>query len=168
MSEARARNSGGSVRRLAVLITGVLTAAALGCASLGIGPFKQPVVSLKNVLVRGIGLSGGSLDIVLNVYNPNGYRLDATRMTYKLLVDTIPFGSGALDSNFRVQKKDSTQVTLPLDFTWAGVGTLGRQLLSTGTVNYRVTGDLIVGSPVGNFTLPYDRTGRFSTFGGSR
>jgi LEA14-like dessication related protein len=156
------------MRRLAVLMTGVLTAAALGCASLGIGAFKEPVVTLKNVSVRGIGLTGGAVDVVLNVYNPNGYRLDATRMTYKLMVDTVALGAGAIDSNFRVQKKDSTQLTIPLDFTWGGVGTLGRQLLNTGTVNYRVMGDITVGSAVGQFTLPYDRTGRFSTFGGTR
>jgi LEA14-like dessication related protein len=156
------------MRRLAVWFTVVLTAAALGCATLGINPFKQPVVTLKNVSVRELGLTGGSLDIVMDVYNPNGYQLDGTRMTYKLMVDTVPFGSGAIDSSFRVQKNDSTQVTLPLNFSWAGVGSLGRQLLSTGTVNYRVLGDITVGTAVGNFTVPYDRSGRFSTLGGTR
>jgi hypothetical protein len=84
------------------------------------------------------------------------------------MVDTVAFGSGAVDSGFRVQKNDSTQLTLPLNFSWSGVGTLGRQLLSTGAVNYRVLGDITVGTAVGNFTLPYDRTGRFSTPVGSR
>jgi hypothetical protein len=39
--------------------------------------------------------------------------------------------------------------------------------MNTGTVNYRVVGDLTVGSSVGTFTLPYDRTGRFSTLSNS-
>jgi hypothetical protein len=39
--------------------------------------------------------------------------------------------------------------------------------MSTGTVNYRVVGDLTVGSSVGTFTLPYDRTGRFSSLSGA-
>jgi LEA14-like dessication related protein len=112
-------------------------------------------------------MSGGSVDILLNVYNPNGFRLDATRMTYRLYVDTLPLGSGATDSNFSVPKGDSLIVRLPLTFNWAGVGQLGRQLLNTGSVNYRVAGDLTVGSSVGTFTLPYDRTGRFSTLGGN-
>jgi LEA14-like dessication related protein len=156
------------MRRLAVLVTAVLIAAALGCATLGLGVFKEPVVTLKNVSVRELGLTGGSLDIVMNVYNPNAYRLDGTRLTYKLMVDTVPFGSGAIDSSFRVQKNDSTQLTLPLNFAWSGVGALGRQLLSSGTVNYRVLGDITVGTAVGNFTVPYDRSGRFSTIGGTR
>jgi LEA14-like dessication related protein len=156
------------MRRLAVWITALLTATALGCATLGLGAFKEPVVTLKNVSVRELGLTGGSLDIVMNVYNPNGYRLDGTRLTYKLMIDTVTFGSGAMDSSFRVQKNDSTQLTLPLNFSWSGVGTLGRQLLSTGTVNYRVLGDITVATAVGNFTMPYDRTGRFSTLVGTR
>jgi hypothetical protein len=34
-------------------------------------------------------------------------------------------------------------------------------------VNYRVLGDVTVGTPIGSFTIPYDRTGRFSTLGGT-
>jgi LEA14-like dessication related protein len=128
----------------------------------------EPKVSIKTVSLNGVGLNGGSLDVVLNVYNPNGYRLDATRLTYKLLLDSIPFGTGTTDSNFVVNKKDSSTVRLPLDFTWAGVGAAGRALLNTGSVQYRVQGDLTVGSPVGAFTIPYDGRGRISTLRGSR
>ena len=66
------------------------------------------------------------------------------------------------------RRSDSTIVTLPLAFTYAGIGEAGRQLMNTGSVNYRVTGDVTVGTPLGNFTRPYDQTGRFSTFSGTR
>jgi hypothetical protein len=39
--------------------------------------------------------------------------------------------------------------------------------MNTGAVNYRVLGDLTVGSSVGSVKIPYDRTGRFSTLGGN-
>lgn len=147
----------------AVMVAGLLTA----CATFGRQAFEDPVVTLQNVRVNGIGLNGGSVDILLNVYNPNHYRLDATRITYKLFVDTIPLGTGATDSRFTVANGDSTQVPLPLSFTWGGIGQAARSLMSTGTVNYRVVGDLTVGSSVGTFTLPYDRTGRFSSLSGA-
>ena len=84
-------------------------------------------------------------------------------------MDSVTFGSGALAQQFTVQEKDSTIVTLPLQFTYAGIGQAGRQLMNTGAVNYRVVGDVTVGTPLGNFTRPYDQTGRFSTLsGGSR
>lgn len=147
----------------AVVLAGIGTA----CATVGRAVFQNPVVSLKDVRVKGLGLTGGSVDIMLSVYNPNHFALDATRLTYQLFVDTIPLGTGATDSNFTVSKGDTTQVSLPLSFSWSGVGQAASALMRTGTVDYRVAGDLTVGSPLGPFTLPYDRTGRFSSLGGN-
>ena len=138
------------------------------CATLGKAAFKEPIVHFQDARVTGIGLTGGSLELKLSVYNPNGFKLDGTRLTYNVLVDSVTFGSGALAQQFTVQEKDSTIVTLPLQFTYAGIGQAGRQLMNTGAVNYRVVGDVTVGTPLGNFTRPYDQTGRFSTLSGSR
>jgi len=139
------------------------------CATLGKAAFKEPVVHFHDARVTGLGITGGSLEVKLSVYNPNGFKLDGTRLTYNVLVDSVTFGSGALAQQFTVQEKDSTIVTLPLQFTYAGIGQAGRQLMNTGAVNYRVVGDVTVGTPLGNFTRPYDQTGRFSTLsGGSR
>ena len=63
--------------------------------------------------VTGLGITGGSLEVKLSVYNPNGFTLDGTRLTYNVLVDSVTFGSGALTQQFTVQEKDSTIVTLP-------------------------------------------------------
>lgn len=153
--------------RKRILIAAMTAAALGGCATLGVGGFKQPLVQFSDVKIRGLGLSGGALDIVLSVYNPNGYNLNATRLSYKLMVEDKDLGSGILDRAFRVKDKDSTFVTIPMDFTYAGLGTAGRQLLQSGAVNYRVIGDITVDTPVGNFTVPYDQRGRFSSFGGT-
>jgi LEA14-like dessication related protein len=118
--------------------------------------------------LKGRGLYGGSIDVALAVYNPNNYRLDATRVTYQLLFDTVTFATGALTERQTVQGRDTLEVTIPVNFTYRGVGEAGRQILNTGSVNYRVLGDVTVGTPVGNFTVPYSTTGRFSTLGGNR
>ena len=136
------------------------------CATLGKAAFKEPVVHFHDARVTGLGITGGSLEVKLSVYNPNGFKLDGTRLTYNVLVDSVTFGSGALAQQFTVQEKDSTIVTLPLQFTYAGIGQAGRQLMNTGAVNYRVVGDVTVGTPLGNFTRPYDQTGRFSAMKG--
>jgi len=131
------------------------------------GSFKEPVVSFRDLRLTGVGTSGGSLEIQLSVYNPNSFRLDGTRLTYNLAVDSIPVGNGVLDQAFTVQENDSTIVRLPLSFTYAGLGAAGRQLMQTGAVNYRVTGDVTVNTPIGSRTRTYDRTGRFTTLGGN-
>ncbi len=73
------------MRKLALAMGVVATSAALaGCSMLGKQAFQNPVVNLRSVAVRGLGLTGGTLDVRLGVYNPNHYRLDATRITYRV------------------------------------------------------------------------------------
>ena len=159
------------IRRFVGVVSAVAalaTAGTVGCAALGMGGFKDPIVSFRDVRINGLGTSGGSADIELSVYNPNGFKLEGTRLTYQLMVESTKLGEGALDERFTVQDKDSTIVRLPVSFTYAGLGAAGRQLMQSGAVNYRVLGDVTVATPVGNFTRPYDRTGRFSTLSGAR
>lgn len=153
--------------RLKATLVSALVLASASCAGLGRGGFKDPVVTFKNVRLGGVGLTGGTLDIVLSIYNPNGYRLDASRLTYQLMVDSLPVGSGALDKHFSVPSNDSSDVELPLHFKWSGISAATRELLNTGSVPYRVLGDLTVGSGVGDFTIQYDRTGNFSSLSGT-
>jgi len=155
-------------RRIALAAAAVAFAATAACSTLGRAAFADPVVTLKNVQVSSLGLTGGNLNVILNVYNPNGYRLDATRLSYSVAVgDNVNLATGVLDSQFTVQSGDSTIVTIPVSFTYAGIGAAGRQLLNQGAVPYRVNGDVTVGTVVGNFTVPYSSTGRFTAFGGA-
>ncbi len=152
--------------RIAAMLMAVTGMAA--CATLGSGVFQEPIVTFKDLKVRGLGLSGGTLDAYVNVYNPNGFRLDATRLTYSVMVGQNQLGTGALDSRFTVQNKDSTTVRIPIDFTYAGIGAAGTQMMRQGSVPYTITGDVTVATPLGNFTRPYTGTGRFSAFGGAQ
>jgi LEA14-like dessication related protein len=146
------------------VVAAALTVAA--CSTLGRAAFQNPVVSLRDVRVLGLGTQGGELEVQLGVYNPNQYRLDATRLTYRVFVgDSVSVGSGAIDTQTTVQAGDSTIVRVPISFSYAGVGAAAMQLMRTGSVTYRVGGDVTVGSPVGNFTVPYSTTGRFNTMG---
>ncbi|HEU4997053.1 MAG TPA: LEA type 2 family protein [Gemmatimonadaceae bacterium] len=141
-----------------------LTLGLAACAALGRQAFREPTVNLRDVRVLGLGTTGGQLEVALAVYNPNNYRLDATRMTYRVFVgDTVGLASGALDTRTTVQASDSTIVKIPVSFTYSGLGTAATQLLRTGSVNYKVAGDVTVGSVVGNFTVPYSTTGQFNT-----
>ena len=144
-----------------------LVAAAAGCAAIGLGGFQEPVVRLRDVQITGLGLQGGSVDVKLSVYNPNKFKLDAIKMTYKVDIDSIPLGDGELGDRFIVQSHDSSEVRLPVRFTYAGLGAAGQSLLKAGSLNYRVRGDFTVSTPIGNYTRPYNQTGRYSTIKGN-
>ena len=151
-----------------ILISAAVIAVAAGCASLGaLARFVDPVVDFKDLRVTGLGLTGGSLEITLGVYNPNRFNLNGTRLSYQLTVDNVKFGEGALEQAFTVGAGDTTDIRIPLTFTYSGIGAAGRQIVNTGGVNYRVTGDVTVGTPLGNFTRPYAQNARFTVFGGT-
>jgi LEA14-like dessication related protein len=155
-------------RRTKIGVMLVAVAAMSACATLGMAGFKEPIVSFKDIRVRGLGLSGGSLDAYLSIYNPNGFTLNATRLTYNVMVGQNQLGTGALNSAFAVQSGDSTTVRIPIDFTYAGIGSAAQQMMQSGAVPYTITGDVTVGTPLGNFTRPYTGTGRFTAFGGAQ
>jgi LEA14-like dessication related protein len=149
--------------RRSFVVAALLAAGTTACATLGMARFKEPVVVLRNAQITGLGVTGGSMEVVLDVYNPNNFKLDGTRLTYKVMVDSLTFGSGAYDTRFVVEKGDTSQITLPFSFTYEGVGSAGRQLMQTGSVEYRVLGDVTVSTPLGNFTRSYDQKRRFNT-----
>src|SRR5690606_38816143 len=106
-----------------MLLTPMLFVA--GCATLGRAAFREPIVSLREVAVTGLGFSGGHVNVVLSVYNPNSYNLGALGMTYQVDIDSVPLGSGQLGERFVVQQGDSSIVRLPISFTYAGIGAAG-------------------------------------------
>ena len=152
----------------ATAVTALAVAAAGGCATLGRQVFNQPLVNFRDVRFNGLGLQGGSVDVVLNVYNPNSYGLSAQRLDYQVLVDSTRLGTGTITQPFKVAGGDSTEVHLPLTFSYSGLGSAGRALMARGVVNYRVLGNITVGTPIGNFTRPFDRTGQYNSLGGFR
>jgi LEA14-like dessication related protein len=156
------------MRRYAARSAIGLICLTIACATFARGAFKAPIVTLRDARITGVGTSGGSVEVELDVYNPNGFKLDGVRMTYNVLIDSVTFGRGNYDSRFTVESRDSTRLKLPFTFTYAGIGAAGRQLIQTGTVEYHVTGDVTVGTPLGQFTRPYDQRGRFSTLSGVR
>ena len=157
------------MRRLVSLAVVGGLAAGLGCGSGSSGvappphPFFRPEASLRDVRVTGVGLGGGTLEVLLNVYNPNTYDLQQPRFTYRVLVDRSTIGRGVYDADLTIGAEDSVTVRLPLSFGYSGLGRTGRAMLSSGSVNYRIIGDIDFSTPHGRFRAPYDRAGLFSS-----
>jgi LEA14-like dessication related protein len=148
------------MKKVAIIAAALVAA----CSTLGRQAFQNPVVDLKDVRVLGLGTQGGNLEVHLGVFNPNGYRLDATRLTYRVFVgDSVGLANGIMDTRATVQAGDSTIIKIPVSFTYSGLTAAGMQLLRTGAVTYKVNGDVTVGSVVGNFTVPFSASGRYNT-----
>ena len=139
---------------------GVLSALLLaGCAGLP-AYFKDPDLRLQRVVVRGIGLTGGTMDLVVSVHNPNQFDLQGTRLQMGLDVEDSHVGDVEYASDFQVQKGDTTLVTLPLQFAWNGLAGAARSALGYGELPYKLSGQLTVATPFGDRQIPFTREGR--------
>ncbi len=111
--------------------------------------FEAPSARLTGVTITGLGLSGGSLELKLDVLNPNSYTLRSTRLQVAIDLENTPFGSAALDRALELPPTSHSEVRVPLTFTWSGVGVGARAILSKGSLNYGLTGRILVDSPLG-------------------
>jgi LEA14-like dessication related protein len=137
---------------------------ATGCATAAKSMFTPPDVIFRGVGVRSVGLEGAEFELQLHVFNPNSYSIDASRLRYRLLVDSVEVGAGALDSGFAIAKRDSFLVRLPVRVGFRAVQQVGPRLLRGGEIPYRVMGDVSLKSFVGTFTRAFNEAGRFDAF----
>jgi LEA14-like dessication related protein len=126
-------------------------------------PFYQPDVALRTAHIRGVGLTGGAMDIEMRVYNPNDYDLLSPRVSYRILLGGKHVADGLANPDVVVPAHDSALVRIPATFSYGSVGEAGRALINRGALEYRVLGRMTVGTPYGRFWFPYDRAGQFAT-----
>ncbi len=149
------------MRRLAALSALLVLA---GCATLARQAFAPPVVAVKDVKVRNIGLNGGTLDVTLSVSNPNEYRIDATKVTYQFFVDTTRIVTGEVDRLVTLENRGVSELVLPVNFGFRELGIAMRAYTARGTLDYRVIGEFTMATPFGNITRPYSGTGSVQGF----
>ncbi len=149
------------MRRVAISGNASSGFASLGVALLGLAlsscatfraalRFQEPQVELKQINVTGLGLTGGTMDLVLDVYNPNEYRLRSTRLEAQLDLEHTHFADGLIDKPLDLSPTNHTQVVMPIRFEWAGVGAGAKALLTKQAVAFGITGIVFLDTPLGD------------------
>lgn len=129
------------------------------CSAIG-DIFKEPDVQLERVVVRGVGMAGGNLDLIVAVDNPNSFTLQGTRLEVGFDVEGQHLGDVAYDDDFSVTENGRSTLTLPLTFGWAGVGSAVRAALASGDLPFSMKGQVELKTPWGRKEIPFTREGR--------
>jgi LEA14-like dessication related protein len=147
------------LRFLALLPVLVLAA----CGSLAERAFSRPVILVRGVKVKSVGITGGSIEVSLHITNPNPYPLPVQRALYSFaLADSTEVGRGESAAAFTLPAHDSVVVQLPLEVSWQGLRAAARDAARDGTVDYRLKGTVTIDTPVGNPNVPFESVGRFT------
>ena len=122
-----------------------------GCASLGHAlRFEEPEIKLQEIRVTGLGFTGGTFDLALDVFNPNGYRLRTTRLELGIDLEQVHFGDALLETPLELPSQQHSLVTVPVRFEWAGLGAGARALLARQAIRFGLTGTATLGTPIGD------------------
>lgn len=144
-------------RQLVLSLSAALALSA--CASMP-RTFLDPEVELREVTVRGLGITGGSMDLLLDVYNPNGFDIRGTKLQLGFDVEGSHVGDITYDDEYRVDRGDTTTVVLPMRFNWTGVSAAARAALGYGDIPYKMRGQATVRTPFGDRVIAFTREGR--------
>ena len=124
---------------------------AVSCATLRNAlHFEEPQVELRQINITGIGLTGGTMDLVFDVFNPNDYRLRSTRLEAQLDLEGTHFADGLIDKPLDLSPQNHSQVVMPIRFEWAGVGAGARALVTKQAVAFGLTGTVFLDTPLGD------------------
>ncbi len=115
--------------------------------------FEEPQIELKEIDITGLGLAGGTLNLVFDVFNPNDYRIRSTRLEVGLDLESTHFGDALIDKPLDLSPENHSQVVMPLRFAWAGLAAGAKALLTRRAVGYGITGRVILDTPVGDKTV---------------
>ncbi|MHB1192531.1 MAG: LEA/WHy family protein [Longimicrobiales bacterium] len=136
-----------------------------GCAL----AYKAPTLTVGEVRLASMGLTGGSLAVTLEVENPNRYALESRAFRYALAFSEgspdAPVWSTLLEGQldrvvrFAGQAVEPVEITVP--FEAASMGAALARLLRQGELEYRFSGELIAGTPLGEKRIPFDQRGLF-------
>lgn len=144
--------------RLALLAFAALSLSS--CQTLLRQAFAPPVIEVRDAKIRRITPTGGTVDVVLDVSNPNEYRIDAEKISYNFFVDTTRVVSGELAELMTLEQKGKATITVPVTFDGRAVSVAMRYFLANGGLDYRVEGQFTLVTPLGRLTRPYSGRGR--------
>src|SRR2546430_6798748 len=131
-----------------------LLAAVLGsCATLRNLAFTEPDLQLQEIDVTGIGFTGGTFDLVFDVYNPNDYRIRSTRLEVGIDLEDTHFGDALLERPLDLSPTNHSRVVVPVRFEWAGLGAGAKGLLTHKAVGFGLTGRVFLDTPLGDKTV---------------
>ena len=141
-------------------IGAVAAIAVAGCATLRSAiSFTEPDVALERIEITGLGMTGGTFDLVLDVYNPNAFEIRGTRLELGLDLEGTHFGDALLERPLALSREAHSRVVVPVRFEWAGVGAGARSLVTRQAVRYALSGSVIVVTPLGDKRVGLRGTG---------
>jgi LEA14-like dessication related protein len=134
-----ARSRGGSrvlLAVVAVLGLGLAMVGATGCS------VQKPTLTVTKVSVEKVDFSSATIDVVVHIENPNPFPLHMTTLSYAVDLGQSQLVQGETPNGLDINAAGGSDQTFPLTFNYASVINGLATVLQTGTIHYKISGDL--------------------------
>jgi LEA14-like dessication related protein len=150
------------VSRISVLA--LVTLLATSCATLqqvASSVLSRPKMTVQNVEITGVSLTGIAANVVCEVENPNAFQLSLGGFDYQLSLDQHPLVSGKASQGFNVPAQGKGTVSFPVEFRFTELGQGLLALFQKEQVAYGVKATMGFNSPIGVVNVPLEHNGTF-------
>lgn len=126
-----------------------------GCSLL----FTKPTVTFRELKLVDIDAKGLTLNLLLNVNNPNSYdiTLDGYRFSFKIL--DAPLSTGEKKEIVQFPGNKATDIQVPLRVTFGNVLDIIVKRPNPTSIPYQLEAGLDIATPVGTLNFPISTSG---------
>ncbi len=112
-------------------------------------------LELKQVKVKDFSNEGCTATVYLQVNNPNGFSVKVADLSYHAYVGDQEIANGRIEKEIDIPSEGSVVAELPIVVSMGSLGDCIPDLLK-GKKDYRVTGQAVLKTWFGRYTLPFD------------
>ena len=103
---------------------------------------RLPEISLKDVQVEDLSLSGASLNFALDVKNRNSYAVNIEDIEYNIALGAVSIASGKTEKLNPVSGGEAQRINIPLKVSFVDLGLSVYQMLTGGNTDYELSGNI--------------------------
>lgn len=119
---------------------------------------KSFSVSIADVRITGIGLTGANLEIVFNIHNPSGIAATLDKLDYKVYGNDIYLGEGKINDAISVPAHSDRIVSSSFVLNYSSADKVFRGDLAKATINWKISGIACRNTLFGGIKVPFEET----------
>ena len=117
---------------------------------------KSFKVSIADVRVTGIGLTGANLEIVFNIRNPSGIAVTLDQLDYTIYGNDIYLGEGKINNAISVPARSNKIASSSFVLNYSSADKVFRGDLAKATINWKISGIARRNTPFGAIKVPFE------------
>ena len=121
--------------------------------------YTKPTVTFREVKVIDVDSKGMSLNLLLNVNNPNSYDITLDGYKYSFTILDLPLGTGEKKEVVQFPGRKATDIQVPVRVTYGNLLDIIMKLPNPTSIPYQLEAGLDIVTPVGTLNFPVTTSG---------